>query len=161
MKFGFDIHGVVDKDPLIFSSITKQLILDGHEIHILTGHQITGELKKKLFKLNITWNKLFSIVDYHLSIGTEVDLSDAHNPRIEENLWNKTKGIYCLENNINLHVDDSLIYGNSFSTPYCHYDHKVKKFSFNYKMVKHGEFTLGDPMTAKNVLIGVAEYLLN
>jgi len=40
---------------------------------------------------------------------------------IHDDIWNATKGQYCFEQKIGLHVDDSEVYGHYFKTPYLTY----------------------------------------
>ena len=36
-KLGLDLHGVTDKVPDFFSILTKLLVENGHEVHLMTG----------------------------------------------------------------------------------------------------------------------------
>ena len=116
-KIGLDIHGVIDKYPGEFSFITKELKDLGYEIHILTGHLPDDEIKQELKKYNIVYDKLFSILGHHRKLNSKM-WQDDRGWWIDDLLWNKTKGEYCLEQGINFHLDDSPVYGNYFSTPY-------------------------------------------
>jgi len=40
MKVGLDIHGVVDVRPEFFSELSKLLVSNGHEVHIITGGSV-------------------------------------------------------------------------------------------------------------------------
>lgn len=39
--------------------------------------------------------------------------------KFDDNLWNSMKGKYCKDNNIDLHIDDTLVYNDFFSTPFA------------------------------------------
>ena len=113
MKLGLDVHGVIDKEPMMFSIVSNFLVNYNHEVHIITGSEITDKLKKQLQDFNIRYTHLFSIVSYHKSIGTLIRYED-NGPWIDEEVWNKTKAEYCKSVGINLHIDDSEIYGRYF-----------------------------------------------
>lgn len=116
MKFGLDIHGVINKHPGLFAKLTRSLIAAGHEVHILTGVELGARLDTELKKFNVSYTHLFSITSYHKSIGTEVAYKDEskRNPFIEPALWDRTKADYCKTNLIDIHIDDSTVYGNYF-----------------------------------------------
>ena len=115
MKFGFDVHGVTDTYPEIYSALTGALVANGHEVHIITGALYTDELGDKLRKFNIRWTHWFSIVQYHLDLGdAEVKFVDGQ-PWMEREIWNLTKAEYCEREGISLMVDDSPVYGSYFT----------------------------------------------
>jgi hypothetical protein len=118
MKVAIDVHGVITKIPSFFSLLTKYFIENGHEIHILTGSKITDELIERLKKCEIQYTHLFSIVDYHTSIGTEIFWEDENNPWIDAEIWNKTKAEYCERNNIDLWIEDDETYRPYAKTPF-------------------------------------------
>lgn len=117
-RLGLDYHGVISTFPEEFSAITQQLILSGHEVHILTGSLDTSEIRAKIAGLGIKYTHFFSIPSYHKVLGTKMWFKDPENPYLEALLWDKTKAEYCLRNKIDLHIDDSPEYGKYFSTPY-------------------------------------------
>lgn len=88
---------------------------------MITGSSITKEIKNKLKLYKIKYTHLFSIIDAHKDITT---YDKNGNPWMDQDIWNKTKGQYCAKNNINMHIDDSDIYGEYFTTPYLRYYHK-------------------------------------
>lgn len=157
MRFGFDIHGVIDAEPRFFSELTEDLIKEGHEVHILTGHRITAELRKELASLQIRWTKLFSITDHHIESGTEVTFDEKGNPWIEDELWDKTKADYCKDNEIVFHIDDSKVYGDYFKTPYCRFDKSKLRFYWSFGENDVGEFLFLDPRLTKQIITGLGE----
>ena len=120
LKISFDIHGVMDHLPDVFSFLSKIIVENGAELHVITGSPI-NVAEKELEKLNITYTHLFSIPDYHISIGTPSDgIHPKYNiPVIPDDLWDRTKGDYCLKHGINLHIDDTIQYNEHFKTPFC------------------------------------------
>lgn len=114
LRVGLDIHGVLDKYPEIFSKISASLIDSGHEVYIITGQKDTVELRKKLNRLDIHWNKIFSITDYNQERGVKVKYDKHGNPWMDQRIWNSTKARICKENNVDIHYDDSKVYGKWF-----------------------------------------------
>ena len=41
---------------------------------------------------------------------------DSENPTMDDDIWNQTKAKYCEKHNIDLHIDDSPIYGQYFKS---------------------------------------------
>jgi hypothetical protein len=120
VKIGLDLHGVIDSMPEFFAFFTMAIIKAGGEIHIITGG--TTEKDIQLLKdNNIQWTHFFSITDYHNKKGTPT--SGTHPkygfPMISDEEWDKTKGDYCRRERIELHIDDTLVYNDYFTTPFC------------------------------------------
>lgn len=127
MKVGIDIHGTIDSDPDLFRELIAALreILNA-EIHVTTG--IKGDVaKEKLAKLGIEYDYLFSITDYHESIGTAI-IYDEDGPWIEEETWNRSKGDYCEKEKIDVHIDDTEAYAKYFTTPFYLYNKEEHDF---------------------------------
>ncbi len=119
-KIGIDLHGVITDMPDFFSFFTKAMISAGAEVHIITGGA-TEDDKRLLREHDIRYTHFFSIVDHHKALGTRT--SKKH-PKygfdmIDDTEWDRTKGEYCRQNNISLHIDDTLIYNDYFTTPFC------------------------------------------
>jgi hypothetical protein len=119
VKIGLDFHGVITENPKLFSQLSKVLCRTGHEVHIITGSKVTSGLLNKLKEFDIEYTHMFSIVDYHEQMGTEITEYENNTPRIEDKMWDRTKAQYCKENNIDLHIDDSPMYGRYFTTPFA------------------------------------------
>ena len=139
-KLGLDIHGVIDKEPELFSELTRIMKSKGCEIHILTGSRITPELKEQLNGYGIVYDYIFSILDYHTETGEDMWQDSKNNWWIDDEIWDGTKSIYCVDNNINLHIDDTKRYGEFFSTPFIHFT-----IDSNLEIVE--EYTKGDEFT--------------
>jgi len=123
-KLGLDIHGVLDADPEFFAEITKTVVDKGCEVHVLTGSKDTPRLHEQLKSLGISYTHIFSVSSFHEQAGTKMWYTSPDDPWMEENAWNRAKGDYCKEHQINLMVDDSDRYGKFFSTPYYLYPRK-------------------------------------
>jgi hypothetical protein len=127
MKFGVDIHGVIDANPEFFSAYTHMLIEAGHEVHIITGPRFSV-VGKTLKDAGVKWTHFFSIVEHEESKGTtEIVWDKKGDPFMDFNVWDRAKGEYCAENNIDLHVDDSSKYSEYFTTPFVLYKHNKEK----------------------------------
>ncbi len=119
IRLGIDIHGVADTFPDFFSKLSRELVNQGHEVHIITGAEHTRSLEHYLKnQLDLAWTHLFSVTTYHKREGSEVTYIDG-NPYMDSRLWNRSKAEYCRNNAIELHLDNSDIYGKYFSTPYA------------------------------------------
>jgi len=121
LKIGLDIHGVTDSNPF-FKAMAAAMIQAGHEIHIITGAS-TEKAKRDLGKLDMDEGKdystIFSITDYLIEKNVTVHWKDPSNPMFPDEDWNMAKAEYCRSNEINMHFDDSVVYGLYFVTPYA------------------------------------------
>jgi hypothetical protein len=133
IKIGFDIHGVIDNDPNFFATLISRLREQDHEVHILTGRELDGYIVDKLSDLGISYDQLFSITTYHKSIGTYISYKngDPSQPLIAPPKWDRTKADYANSVGLDLHIDDSVVYGQHFrniSTQYLIYTPAVRTF---------------------------------
>ena len=123
-KLGLDIHGVVDAMPEFFSFLTDSFIKNGGEIHIITGGRWDSEFEKQLNDFGVKWTHKFSVYDYLKESDAEV-IGKVQFPdgtiqkKFKNEDWDLIKSQYCKENGIDLHIDDTLIYNNFFSTPFA------------------------------------------
>lgn len=111
MKVGLDIHGVIDLYPEFFAGLSRKLVLDGHEVHIITGQE-WRKVRHKVKKFDISYTHHFSIVDYHKSIGTPMHKDDKDTWWMAEKIWVRSKGDYIHRTKIDVHFDDSYEYCN-------------------------------------------------
>lgn len=135
-KIGLDIHGVISNNPDLFKELTNTWCQAGIEVHIITGSRISDSLKNQLREWGIQYTHLFSISDYHHGLGTPMQGYEKYQPLLDENLWNRTKGEYCQKMGIDLHIDDTEIYGDYFTTPFMLYDSEDNKF-----VIQHDDMT--------------------
>ncbi|MBU1169677.1 MAG: NUDIX hydrolase [Proteobacteria bacterium] len=121
IKLGIDVHGVADTAPHFFSELSRILVENGHEVHILTGAEHTDALEYELkHVLKLSWTHFFSTTSYHKNTGTEITYIDG-NPYMDNKIWNRSKSEYCRRHGIQLHIDDSDVYGKYFKTPYAQF----------------------------------------
>ena len=132
IKVGLDVHGVIGKDPDLFATLTHKLVENNHEVHILTGRELCTELIDRLHGFGVIYNQIFSITSYHKKIGTHIVYkdNDPTQPLIAPPKWNRTKADYAKRVGLNIHIDDSIIYGEYFhySTQYMLYTPAIKSF---------------------------------
>lgn len=120
LKFGFDIHGVIDALPEVFAEMTRTLVDSGHEVHILTGSMWKKEIEDELRGYGIKWTHHFSIADYRIKHCPEiVTFDEKGNPWMPADLWDSAKAEYCREHGISLHLDDTKRYNDFFTTPFA------------------------------------------
>ena len=114
---------MIDALPEEFKFLTNSIINSGGEVHILTGGSITQKLINQLKDFGIKYTKLFSVYDYLLKtseIMGEVQFPDGTiQKKFKNEAWDKVKGDYCRKNNISLHIDDTLVYNDNFTTPFA------------------------------------------
>ena len=117
IRLGLDIHGTIDADPIFFSELSLSIRETGNEVFIVTGREIGDYIRDKLHHHKIVYDSILSITSYHMSAGTPIKWLDEEkiHPWIDEELWNSTKFKLCTNNNIDIMVDDSPVYGKYFS----------------------------------------------
>ena len=142
MKLGLDIHGVVDAMPEFFSFLTDSFIKNGGEVHIITGGRWDIEFEKQLNNFGIKWTHKFSVDDHLKEIDSEqlgkIQFPDGTRQRkFKDEEWDSVKSDYCRENEITLHIDDTLAYNQYFTTPFARlWSHTGQKKS-SHKDVRH------------------------
>ena len=118
MKIGLDLHGVVNDMPDAFKFITESIIKNGGEVHILTGSTTKKayvELSLLGFEYGKHYTHIMGLPNYLSNKGCKVIgfNKEFQNNEFSTEDWNKAKAIYCSENKINLHLDDTIEYGGS------------------------------------------------
>lgn len=122
IKLGIDVHGVADTAPHLFSELSRLLVENGHEVHILTGAEQTEALEHELrHVLKLSWTHFFSTTTYHKNAGTQITYIEG-NPYMDNKVWNRAKAEYCNKHGVQLHIDDSDVYGKYFNTPYAQFE---------------------------------------
>ena len=122
LKVGIDIHGVIDAFPEKFKLLSLALINDGAEVHIITGIKRSRSIDLMLDKAGIKFTHFFSIVDYLEATDQSVEWKNEL-PYADKETWNNAKRNYCQRMNIDLMIDDSSVYRDTFNdidTTYLH-----------------------------------------
>jgi len=139
LKIGLDIHGVIDYNPKFFSHLSKKLIDDGHEVHIITGSMKTPKIEDLLKELKISYTHFFSVADSLIANGETVTFTDPDNPWFESSSWNLAKGKYCESMKIDIHFDDTRAYGDHFKKSVFVHAVKSDRFQNHQFEVLYGE----------------------
>ncbi len=122
LRIGIDFHGVISENPTYFRDFSAAAYDRGHTIYIISGGPYSVE-KSMLDMWGIKYTEIFSMLDYFARRG-QVEYFSNGNFKVPDCLWNEIKGIYCRDNEIDIHIDDTLQYSKNFSTPFCWYDKK-------------------------------------
>jgi hypothetical protein len=134
-KVSLDVHGVIDATPEFFSFLSKAVLTAGGEVHILTGGSWTKELEDELRELGIVWTHNFSVYDHLIENNTptcgSVTFPDGTTQlKFIDGPWDRSKAEYCEKHGIDLHLDDTLVYNDHFTTPFARvwtHNNKPKK----------------------------------
>ena len=141
-KLSLDYHGVIDALPGFFSFLTHAVVAAGGEVHILTGGTLSQKLEDELHALGVVWTHLESVYNHLLDTGAEI-VGEVQFPdgtvqkKFADGLWDTAKGEYCRINEIDLHIDDTLIYNDHFKTPFCRLWTHNNKPKASHKDVRH------------------------
>ena len=151
LKIGLDYHGVINHNPLFFKNLTRLALQDNHQIIVLSGGH-KQDVINYLQTNNIGYSNIFSLLDYFQEKNLVTFYEDG-SFFVPNDLWNKAKADYCLKNRIDLHIDDSMLYGVYFQTPFCLYSPNNNHCSFIKKHV-----TLNFNKSASEVLSDIVQY---
>ncbi len=124
LKIGIDYHGVITANPEFFKDFNTLALARGIQIYILSGgfeKDITDFLRQH----QIPYSHIWSLADYFDKNKQLTYLPDG-SFKVDDKLWNAAKAEYCEQHGINFHIDDSVLYGEHFTTPFCLYDVKNK-----------------------------------
>lgn len=120
LRIGLDIHGVIDAKPKFFSKFSIRLRSRGHTVYIITGAKITPKLIEKLREIDMEWDHLLSITDFHVNKkDVRVRFDEKGNPWMDQNVWDETKAQMCKKHRIDLLIDDSNVYGKYITKIGC------------------------------------------
>jgi hypothetical protein len=142
IKISLDVHGVIDSIPETFSFLSNAIVNSGGEIHILTGGSWNVDLESQLHKYGVKWTHKFSVYDHLIESGVkitgEIQFPDGTiQKKFEDGVWDKVKAEYCREHSINLHIDDTLIYNDYFTTPFARLWTHSNNPKSSHKDVRH------------------------
>ena len=113
MRIAFDFHGVLDKYPQVFKPILESLVINKHEIFILSGPpktQIIEELEDAKYVSGIHFTGIISVVDYLKVMEVPMYQKDNGNWYCNDLDWWSSKAGICNEYCIEVMYDDKLQY---------------------------------------------------
>ncbi|MBO7556755.1 MAG: hypothetical protein J6T72_05120 [Alphaproteobacteria bacterium] len=122
LRVGMDFHGVITENPTFFRDFSALLFEKGHSVYIVSGGPYSVE-KNFLDIWGVKYTEIFSLLDHFARRG-QVEYFANGNFKVPDCLWNEEKGIYCRNNDISVHIDDTLQYSKNFTTPFCWYNQK-------------------------------------
>ncbi len=138
LKIGIDFHGVIDSNYVFFREFNDLSMEKGHQIYVITGGS-NEEISALLEKNRIKYSYLFSLKDFFEKQGVLKILEDGRF-WVSDELWNAKKAEYCLENKIDIHIDDCSKYLEEFKTTFCLYDKTKAECTFsNYIKIDFSE----------------------
>jgi hypothetical protein len=148
LKIGLDLHGVIDDDLYMFSTMASIAKKRGHKIFVITGEEDGPSVRNQLTKCGMKslYEGVLSITTSttsHKSLGTRITFinGDETQPMMDPEIWNPTKAMLCASAGIDFMTDDSPIYGTYFDsirTQYILYNDKAKELlKFLCFMVGH------------------------
>jgi hypothetical protein len=128
--------------PEFFAFLTDSFIKNGAQVHIVTGGRWDPNLETMLNNYGVKWTHKFSVYDYLKESDAEV-IGQVQFPdgtlqkKFKNEDWDRVKGQYCKDMSIDLHIDDTLIYNDFFSTPFARlWSHSGQPKS-SHKDVRH------------------------
>jgi hypothetical protein len=128
VNISLDMHGVIDRDPTMFTLIAQKVIDLGGSVIILSG-SLPEDLILSVLKYHIPYTGLASVTQYLLSEGYSWELDKHKRPSFSTEIWNQGKANIIRKLNakrrapIDIHIDDTAIYGETFpeETLFYHY----------------------------------------
>ena len=129
LKLGLDFHGVIDTFPEMIAEMSRMFVAAGHEVHVVTGLKRDAIVQKGLDDFGIQYTHYFSIVEQLEADGVTIVWRDGL-PYADKIYWDIAKRDYCQKNEIDLMIDDSPVYKDTFndiSTVYMHLINKDRK----------------------------------
>lgn len=120
INLGLDLHGVVDTYPYKFIPLALAVKAAGGKVYIMTG--ASADLAKKqisdaegqTYALSIWYDKILSITDYLKSQEVPHIQNEDGGIRVDDETWDRVKSVWAKEYQIDLHIDDSPVYGKYF-----------------------------------------------
>jgi len=129
MRISLDVHGVIDKRPDFFAWLTRELVKENWKVFITTGQKMGIDLIRELDGYRVVYHHVMSVTTYHQLRGTPMwyKNGDPTQPMMAGVLWDSTKAYLCKKASIDLHIDDSDVYGEYFTGDTLYVN--IKEFS--------------------------------
>lgn len=133
MKIGIDYHGVINSNPDFFQKFNASALKNKHDIIILSGSTVK-DVEAYLNAHHIAFSGVYSLLDDFKSRGL-VQFYEDGSFFVNNEIWNKAKAKYCFDHHVDVHIDDSTVYGAYFQTPFCLYASKPEHCTFIKKSI--------------------------
>jgi len=116
-RYGFDLHGVIDKEVGFYLWYFETLIEEGKEVWVVSGPP-TREIEAELFKLGFLpgqhYTKVESVVDFLTRKRVKMWQDEKNTWWASEEDWWSSKAKICEENEIEVMFDNSGKYAPYF-----------------------------------------------
>ncbi len=132
LKIGLDFHGVINSRPSYFKDFTEYAEASGHQIYVITGGPAKA-IESFLNAWGIKYTEIFTILDHYAAEGKVTHFPDG-SFKVPDELWDTAKAKFCRKHNIDIQIDDSAVYGLSFTTPYCRYNEVSRSCRLSKKL---------------------------
>lgn len=131
MKIGIDYHGVINANPEFFKKFTAAALKEKHDIVVLSGASLK-DVESYLKEHQISFSAVYSLLD-DFKKRRLVEFFEDGSFFVNNEIWNRAKAKYCFEHNVDVHIDDSMLYGAYFQTPFCLYAKNPTRCTFAKK----------------------------
>ena len=119
MIIGLDVHGVITSAPETFRRFciwAREKV--GAKVYIISGppkHEVVEEITRLGFIEGVHYDKVFSVVDYLRATCVDMWQDKKGTWWAEDDNWWSSKAIICKTEGVDIHIDDSLNYGDYFN----------------------------------------------
>ncbi len=131
IRIGIDYHGVITADPSFFRDFSRLALEHGCEVYVLSGGA-KKDIQAYLERQGIPYSFIWSMLDYFAGKNMVTYLADG-SFKVDDKAWNVAKANYCVAHKIDFHIDDSVLYGKAFLTPFCLYNFQNKNCKLDNK----------------------------
>lgn len=137
-KIGIDYHGVITHRPQLWKFIIDGILMQGGEVHIITGGTLkptpldepydklppdfdNNPIILQLRDWNIYYTDIHSVYDYLIETkaptieGVRYFPDGTHQQKYENVVWDKVKGWMATKLGLDIHIDDTEVYGGYFN----------------------------------------------
>jgi hypothetical protein len=125
-KIGIDYHGVITHRPQLWKFLLNGVLMQGGEVHIITGGTLerganTNPIIDKLKEWDIPYTDIHSVYDYLIKTNAPTIEGVRYFPdgttqkKYADPVWDKVKGYMATQLGLDIHIDDTEVYGDYFT----------------------------------------------
>lgn len=148
-KVGIDFHGVLNTNPHFFKEFFDILYSKDCSVYVISGGP-RRMIEDFLNNHDLSYAKIWCIFDY-FDARQEVKFLADGSFYVDDEAWNAAKANYCRQNNIDVQIDDSSIYGKYFTTPYCLYNGYLKQGKLGNNIIDFSQSAFDVLMQLENI----------